>query len=81
MTMIESAGWQPGEMKSMFSVITRSNSRMTVVMLVFSVLIMACASEAPLVSDQPVEPSFQEKVMDCSKIGDRGERDRCLYGG
>jgi len=54
---------------------------MTVVMLVFSVLIMACASEAPLVSDQPVEPSFQEKVMDCSKIGDRGERDRCLYGG
>ena len=48
--------------------------------LVVSALMIACASEQPLVDDQPVEPSFQERVSECSKIADRSERDRCLYG-
>lgn len=65
----------------MFSEIVRSNSRNSVVTLVAAILIVACATEAPLIEDQPVEPSFQERIMECSKIGDRGERDRCLYGG
>jgi len=44
-------------------------------------LLMACAGEPPVVSDQPFEQPFQEKVMECSKIADRSERDRCMYGG
>ena len=68
-------------MKTMSSKIIRLCSRSTVVLLVVSALMMACATEEPLVTEQPVEPSFQEKIMECSKIGDRGERDRCLYGG
>lgn len=47
---------------------------------VVSVLLVACASEQPVVSDQPVGPSHQETVAECSKIADRSERDRCLYG-
>lgn len=65
----------------MFYDLICSNWRKMAVMLVISALLMACATEAPLVTDQPVEPSFQEKVSECSRIGDRGERDRCLYGG
>ena len=68
-------------MKTMSSKIIRLCSRSTLVLLVVSALMMACATEEPLVTEQPVEPSFQEKIMECSKIGDRGERDRCLYGG
>jgi len=55
-----------------------SFSRITILMMV-STLLMACASEQPVVSDQPVEPAYPDKVMDCSKIADRGERNRCLY--
>jgi len=53
----------------------------TILIPIVSAFMIACASEEPLRTDQPVEPSFQEKVSECSKIGDRGERDRCLYGG
>jgi len=50
------------------------------VILFVSVLVLtACATEQPLVDGQAIEPSFQEKVTDCSKIADRGERNRCLY--
>ena len=65
----------------MFYDLICSNWRKMAVMLVISALLMACATEAPVVTDQPVEPSFQERVSECSKIGDRGERNRCLYGG
>ncbi len=56
-------------------------SHRTALILIISMLMIACATEQPVAGDQPVEPSFQESVMECSKIGDRGERDRCLYGG
>jgi hypothetical protein len=52
----------------------------TIFILVLSALMMACASEQKDTGDQPIEPSFQERVTECSKIADRGERDRCLYG-
>lgn len=58
-----------------------SISQRTVLILVTLTLMVACATEEPLRTDQPIEPSFQEKVTNCSKIGDRSERDRCLYGG
>jgi len=58
-----------------------SFSRRTILIPIISALMTACASEQPVVSDQPIEPSFQEKVTECSKIADRSERDRCLYGG
>jgi len=57
-----------------------SMSPKTILIPVFSALMMACASDRQVVSDQAVEPPFQEKVMECSKIADRSERDRCLYG-
>lgn len=47
---------------------------------IISALMMACASEQPVVNDQPIEPSFQERVAECSMIADRTERDLCLYG-
>jgi hypothetical protein len=65
----------------MLSRILESISHRTVLILIISTLMVACATEEALHTDQPIEPSFQEKVTDCSKIGDRGERDRCLYGG
>lgn len=52
----------------------------TTLIAIVSALMIACASERPVTSDQPIEPSFHEKVVACSKIADRGERDRCLYG-
>ena len=58
-----------------------SFSHRTILISIISALMMACASEQPVVSDQATEPPFQDKVMECSKIADRGERDRCLYGG
>jgi len=64
----------------MFSRLLNSISYRTILIPVVSALMIACASEQTIDSDQPVEPSFQEKIMECSKIGDRGERDRCLYG-
>ena len=56
-------------------------SRKTILIPVVSVLLIACASKQPMDGDQAIEPSFQEKVTECSKIADRSERDRCLYGG
>ncbi len=38
--------------------------------------LMGCAGD----QDKPVEPPFQEKVSECSRIADRSERNRCLYG-
>jgi len=58
-----------------------SNTPRMALIPVVSALMIACASEQPLIEDQPIEPSFQEKVSECSNIGDRGERNRCLYGG
>jgi len=51
----------------------------TVLVLTGSALMMACASNPQYENDQEVEPSFQERVTECSKIADRSERDRCLY--
>ena len=45
-----------------------------------SILAVACAGQQPATDDQPYEPTFQEKVAECSKIADRSERDHCLYG-
>ena len=42
-------------------------------------LLLACASDRTVDSDQPIEPTFQERVAECSKIADRSERNRCLY--
>jgi hypothetical protein len=67
-------------MKFMLSRLLKSISHRTVLIPIVSALMVACASEQPVAGDQPIEPSFQEKVTECSKIGDRGERDRCLYG-
>ncbi len=58
-----------------------SISHRTALTLIISMLMVACATEQPVAGDQPVEPPFQESVMECSKISDRGERNRCLYGG
>ncbi len=52
----------------------------TILILVLSAFLMACASEQKNSGDQPIEPSFQERVTECSKIADRSERDHCLYG-
>jgi len=57
-----------------------SLSQKTILTLMVSVLMMACASNKYDANDEPVEPSFQERVTECSKILDRSERDRCLYG-
>jgi outer membrane biogenesis lipoprotein LolB len=56
------------------------NFKKTLLILV-AALLMACAAERPDNDDIPVEPPFQEKVSECSKIADRSERNRCLYGG
>jgi hypothetical protein len=64
----------------MLSRLLESISYRTVLIPVVLAIIVACATEQPVAGDQPIEPSFQEKVTQCSKIGDRGERDRCLYG-
>lgn len=45
------------------------------------VLLSGCAGEQTRKDDTPIEPTFQEKVSECSKIADRAERNRCLYGG
>jgi len=52
----------------------------TILILIVLTLMTACAGPRPSESDQPPEPSFQERVTQCSKIADRSERDRCLYG-
>lgn len=57
-----------------------SNSYGIILMLIFSVLMMACASNKYDANGQPVEPSLQERVTQCAKIADRSERDRCMYG-
>ena len=44
--------------------------------IVVAMVFTACASK----QDQPIEPPFQEKVSECSRIADRSERNRCLYG-
>ena len=44
--------------------------------IVIAMVLTACASK----QDQPIEPPFQEKVSECSRIADRSERNRCLYG-
>jgi len=69
--------------KAMKPMLCRSHnlmSRKTILILIFSALLTACASERQVASDQPIEKSFHAKVAECSKIADRSERDRCLYG-
>jgi hypothetical protein len=48
--------------------------------LLIPLLAAACASGQRALNDEPYEPSFQERVAECSKIADRSERNRCLYG-
>lgn len=57
-----------------------SNFYKIILILMISALLMACAGQQAADPDQPIEPTFQEKVTQCSKIADRSERDRCLYG-
>ena len=52
----------------------------TILILIVLALSVACSSHQYDENDQPIEPSFQERVTECSKIADRSERDRCLYG-
>jgi hypothetical protein len=56
------------------------NSYKTILTMCFSTLMIACAGQQQTDNDQVIEPSFQERVTECSKIADRSERDRCLYG-
>ena len=65
----------------MLSRLLETISYRTVLIPIVLALMVACATEQPVADDQPIDPSFQERVTECSKIGDRGERDRCLYGG
>jgi len=67
------------EMKLMLNGLQNSISIKITLMLLVSILMVACTSNKYDENDQPVEPSFQEKVTQCSKIADRSERDRCLY--
>jgi outer membrane biogenesis lipoprotein LolB len=60
--------------------LTNSTFPRAIPLLLASMLLAACAGERPA-NDQPYEPSFQEKLAECSKIADRSERNRCLYGG
>lgn len=64
----------------MSSRLFESGSYKVILIAAVSALLVACANERYRDSDQPVEPSFQERVTECSKIADRSERDRCLYG-
>jgi hypothetical protein len=57
-----------------------SNSQRVILILMISALMVACAGKRPIADDQPREPTYQELVTQCSKIADRSERDRCLYG-
>ena len=66
--------------KFMFIRLVNSISHKSISIAVMSALMIACASEQSVVSDQPIEPSFQERVTECSKIADRTERDHCLHG-
>jgi hypothetical protein len=69
-------------MKNMKSLPKRSRrliSRKVILAVLTPILVAACATER-YANDQPYEPSFQEKLAECSKIADRGERNCCLYG-
>lgn len=67
-------------MKPLLKRLHNSVSYKTVLVLTGSALMVACGTNPQYENDQKVEPSFQEKVTECSKINDRSERDRCLYG-
>jgi outer membrane biogenesis lipoprotein LolB len=69
------------QLNSMLRRSPRSIYRRAILVLLAPILLAACAAERPDMSAEPYEPSFQEKVAECSKIADRGERNRCLYGG
>jgi len=66
-------------MKPMLIGLQNSISIKITLTLLVSILMVACASNQYDENDEPIEPSFQEKVTQCSKIADRSERDRCLY--
>ena len=68
------------EAKFMFIRLVNSISHKLTLIPIISVLMMACSSEQPIRSDQPIETTYQEKVSECSVIADRSERDRCLHG-
>ncbi len=55
--------------------------RKAIPLLMVSMLLAACATERELSDDQSLEPPFQQRVSECARIGDRVERNRCLYGG
>ena len=52
----------------------------TILVVVILLLSVACAGKQAANGEQPIEPTFQEKVSECSRIADRSERNRCLYG-
>jgi len=60
--------------------IIRNHPYRTILTLIVLTLMVACTGHRPSESDQQPEPSFQERVTQCSKIADRSERDHCLYG-
>lgn len=66
------------QMKCMPPWLLHLNLRRVLLITIVSALMMACANDRT--KDEPPEPSFQERVSECSKIGDRSERNRCLYG-
>lgn len=66
-------------MKPMLNHFLNSATQRAVLLLMVSALMMACANNRQTESDLAIEPSFQERVTECSKIADRSERDRCLY--
>jgi hypothetical protein len=57
-----------------------STHRKVILVALASVVAAACTGQRPDANEQPYEPTFQEKVADCSKIADSSERNRCLYG-
>jgi len=58
----------------------RNYAYKTILILIVLAFTVGCSSHQYDENGQPNEPSFQERVTECSKIADRSERDRCLYG-
>ena len=64
----------------MLRILNRSKFQKVFLITTASAFLMACAGERQLASGEPAEPSFQDRLAECSMIGDRSERNRCLYG-
>lgn len=53
---------------------------LAMLLLIVTLLLGACATEPVDTDPKAHERSWQEKIHLCSKISNRSERDRCMYG-